>query len=317
MWSDEVSGHSVFRFANYCQDHAVLQWAPQKAVVQGFSDTNKHFTVWLCIEVYKTVNDFHPVNEFGKSIWSVTLDSQSNAGSNQINVHQTLVNGTILTITFKDVYFGDVWIYSGQPNMQMTPWSILSMSRRKSPMQTIILKKRLFTAAHKAFAMPAEELLSIVQNWSVAASGSIRGPAWSYTSTVCWLYGSMIHESLAGIPIGLVMASWVAIALELRIPSEPLHDCCISLWVNSRQSSVFLFVWTIHRSENVQLQPYEEPFRVRETRNNLNLFNAMIYSFTRMVIYGAIWYHGEHYSTIINFFSTTDLYGRIQRWIQS
>ena len=29
-----------------------------------------------------------------------------------------------------------------------------------------------------------------------------------------------------------------------------------------------------------------------ETLNNSNLFNAMIYPFTRMVIYGAIWYQG-------------------------
>ncbi len=34
--------------------------------------------------------------------------------------------------------------------------------------------------------------------------------------------------------------------------------------------------------------------------NNSNLYNAMIYPFTRMVIYGVIWYQGEENSVAEN-----------------
>lgn len=36
------------------------------------------------------------------------------------------------------------------------------------------------------------------------------------------------------------------------------------------------------------------------TLNNSDLFNAMIYPFTRMVVYGAIWYQGNVDSQKLN-----------------
>ncbi len=40
------------------------------------------------------------------------------------------------------------------------------------------------------------------------------------------------------------------------------------------------------------MQPYNEP-SVSVTLNHSDLYNAMIYPFTRMVIYGSIWYQGR------------------------
>jgi hypothetical protein len=40
------------------------------------------------------------------------------------------------------------------------------------------------------------------------------------------------------------------------------------------------------------VQPYQRP-SVTVPLNHSNLFNAMIYPFTRMVIYGSIWYQGK------------------------
>ena len=53
------------------------------------------------------------------------------------------------------------------------------------------------------------------------------------------------------------------------------------------------------------IQPYrEQPLTVPV--NHSNLFNAMIYPFTRMVVYGSIWYQGKlhyqymHYALILS-----------------
>lgn len=45
------------------------------------------------------------------------------------------------------------------------------------------------------------------------------------------------------------------------------------------------------RSVNSEIQSYDEP-TVAVPLNHSNLFNAMIYPFTRIVIYGSIWYQG-------------------------
>ncbi|CAF4733672.1 unnamed protein product, partial [Rotaria magnacalcarata] len=45
-------------------------------------------------------------------------------------------------------------------------------------------------------------------------------------------------------------------------------------------------------NEHLKIQPYNGP-SVTVPVNHSNLFNAMIYPFTRTVIYGSIWYQGK------------------------
>jgi sialate O-acetylesterase len=71
-------------------------------------------------KIYTTISRSESANEQGESIWSVILDPISEEGPFDIHVSQTLANGTLVTITIKDVLFGDVWLCSGQSNMQLT-----------------------------------------------------------------------------------------------------------------------------------------------------------------------------------------------------
>ncbi len=54
------------------------------------------------------------------------------------------------------------------------------------------------------------------------------------------------------------------------------------------------------------IEPYNEP-SVMLTLNHSNLYNAMVYPFTRMVIYGVIWFQGKqqnfniYYTDILGF----------------
>ena len=54
----------------------------------------------------------------------------------------------------------------------------------------------------------------------------------------------------------------------------------------------------LYRTENVALQPYEESSNTIALDPS-NLFNAMIYPFTRMVVYGSIWYQGKYQKFIL------------------
>jgi sialate O-acetylesterase len=218
------SGNGIPRFANYLQDHMVLQRAPQRAIVWGYGYPNKLTTLTMNDKIYTTMSPSEPANVQNESIWSVTLDAVSDEGPFDIHVSQPLANGTLVTITLYDVLFGDVWICSGQSNMQMTVSMIFNATEEITNAGNYP-KIRVFTAALEPSATPVEELISILLKWSVASPQTVGGPDWNYMSAVCWLYGRMIHQALGGRPIGLIATTWGGTAIELWMPPKALEDC--------------------------------------------------------------------------------------------
>ncbi|UJR06673.1 hypothetical protein I4U23_010959 [Adineta vaga] len=179
----------------------VLQRGPQRAVVWSFSDSNELTNL-----------------KIGEKVtWSVTLDPVYDEGPYDIQVSQPLINGTLVTITIRDVLFGDVWLCSGQSNMQMTVREIFNATTEMANAGKYP-KIRLFTNARTPSSTPVEESIQIIQNWSIASSSSIGSYGWSYFSAVCWLYGRMIHEALDGRPIGLIASSYGGTPIELWMP---------------------------------------------------------------------------------------------------
>ena len=219
-----ILGNGTPRFANYFQDHMVLQRAPQRAIVWGFGDVGKPIILRLNNQIYTTVTNLKSTDGQNASIWSVTLEPVFDEGPFDIHVSQPLINGTLINVTLHDVLFGDVWICSGQSNMQMTVSDIFNATEEIANAGNYP-KIRVFTSALEPSIIPLEELIGIAQNWSVASPKSIGGPAWVYFSAVCWLYGRMIHEALGRRPIGLVATSYGGTGIELWMPAEALPKC--------------------------------------------------------------------------------------------
>lgn len=247
----------------------VLQRGPQRAIVWGYGDASTLTILRMNDRIYRTISSSERANEQGESIWSVTLDPIYQDGPFDIHVSQPLANGTSYNITIHDVLFGDVWICSGQSNMQLTVNMIYNGTEEIANAGNFP-HIRVFTAALKLSPKPQEELMGIALNWSVASPQSIGGPDWDYMSAVCWLYGRMIHQAL-GRPIGLIATSWGGTPIEAWMPPKALQEC-------NADSTKFI---------------NEEQFSVNGPTNRTDLFNAMIYPFTRTVIYGSIWYQGE------------------------
>jgi len=219
-----IVGDGAFRFANYIQDHMVLQRAPQRAIVWGYGNASTLTTLTIKDQIHITTSSVESSNGQGESIWSVTLDPVSDEGPFDIHVSQHLPNGTLVTITLHDILFGDVWLCSGQSNMQLTVSMIYNATQEiansgKYP------KIRVFTAQFNQSTIPLDELLDILLPWSVASPDSIGGPPRLYMSAVCWLYGRMVHQALNGRPIGLIATSWGGTAIEVWMPPKALHEC--------------------------------------------------------------------------------------------
>ena len=217
--------HGALRFANYYQDHMVLQRAPQRSIVWGYADTtNTPITLTMNNKVYQTMSYLSSADDTNGSIWSVTLDAQTEEGPFQVKVTQPLANGTLATIELDDVLFGDVWICSGQSNMQFSVGGMFNASieianANKYP------KIRLFTVSDTQAYTPQEEILAISMKWSVASNVTVASGA---TSAVCWLYGRMVHEGLGGRPMGLIHTSWGGTYIEYWTPPEVLNTCGIT-----------------------------------------------------------------------------------------
>ena len=281
------------RFGNYIQDHMLLQRAPQRAIVWGYGDPGQLTTLTMNGQIYSTISQSERANAENESIWSVTLDPVSDEGPFDIHVSQPLANGTLVTITIHDVLFGDVWICSGQSNMELTVNMIYNGSMEIENAGNYP-KIRLFTAEREESSLPIEELIRIRLNWSVSSPSSVGGSDWKYMSAVCWLYGRMIHEALDGRPIGLVATSWGGTAIEYWMPPKALKDCNITKYVwNILQmfSQSFSFDF-FYKSDYGAIESYDERSVFAPTKHS-GLYNAMIYPFTRMVIYGLIWYQGS------------------------
>jgi sialate O-acetylesterase len=208
----------------------VLQRAPQRAIVWGFGDPDRLTTLKINDKIYTTMSRSESANAQNESIWSVTLDPVSDEGPFDIHVSQPLANGTLVTITIHDILFGDVWICSGQSNMQMTV-NLIFNATEEIANAVNYPKIRVFTALLEASATPVEELIRIRLNWSLPSNASIGGPDWTYMSAVCWLYGRQIHQALDGRPIGLIATSWGGTAIELWMPPKALQDCDIPPYV--------------------------------------------------------------------------------------
>jgi sialate O-acetylesterase len=202
----------------------VLQRAPQRAIVWGYTDSFNALTILTVNnQIYRTKSSSSSANAANEAIWSVMLDAQTQEGPFQVKVSQPLPNGTLVTIELNDVLFGDVWICSGQSNMGFTVSSMYNGSIEianagKYP------KVRLFSPGREQSDIPLDELKVMGLNWSVASPQSVGS---GYASAVCWLYGRMIHEGLGGRPIGLIHSSWGGTPIELWSPPQVLRDCGI------------------------------------------------------------------------------------------
>ena len=96
------------KFANYYTHHMVLQKAPAQAHIWGTGGAiNQSVIVVMDGQTVATP----AANDAG--VWEVLLPATVEGGPHTISVTS---NGT--TVSLRDVLFGDVWICSGQSNME-------------------------------------------------------------------------------------------------------------------------------------------------------------------------------------------------------
>ncbi|XP_078687714.1 sialate O-acetylesterase-like [Branchiostoma floridae x Branchiostoma belcheri] len=257
-----------FKFASVYGDHMVLQQAPHRAVLWGQGDPGSNVT----IQITPGDSEFKTVNS-DAGLWNVTLDPMKAGGPYNVTARQRFKDPIPLdvVITLVDVMFGDVWVCSGQSNMQFTV-----MMGFNSTEEILAANNypniRLFTAGLVGSDTPLSNLDRVEQPWSVASAASVGGGMWNYFSALCWFYGRDLYDTLQ-YPIGLVASSYEGTPIEYWSSPEVLQKCDVDNTLPKRDKKHALIV-------------------PGDNQNSV-LWNAMIHPLLNMTIKGAIWYQGE------------------------
>jgi len=198
------------------------------------------------------------VDETGR--WSVLLDL-SDVGPGP---HELIAKSAQDEIAIGDVLVGEVWLCSGQSNMEMR----LRFCDADGEIGEVNNPEiRHFKVERAASEMPLEDLTG---KW-IKAQGSDLG---EFTA-VGYHFAKLLHKEL-GCPVGLVNSSHGGSVIETWV-AEPL----LQSDEDFRKTSSFLDDLMAKQGKD---EPNRRPFR---------LFNGMIAPLVPYAVAGILWYQGE------------------------
>ena len=164
------------------------------------------------------------------------------------------------TIVVDDVLIGEVWLCSGQSNMEM---SVGTRLKQFEPDVAAATNKsiRFF---HVSRATSQYQQDDIKAKWVVCNPDDMR-----HFSLIGYFFGQKINQEL-NVPVGLINSSWGGTPAEVWTPGEAIATDAI---LNK----------AAHQLKEVPWGPVLPAYT----------YNAMIYPFINFQIAGALWYQGE------------------------
>ena len=134
-----------------------------------------------------------------KGTWSVTLKSMEHGGPFDMQI-----SGKGNAITLQNILIGDVWLGSGQSNME---WILENTSDAQTEIASANFPRlRLFTVA-KDMSFKTKDDLKEGQ-WQECTPQTVR-----YFSAVAYYFGKKLQEEL-DVPVGLINSSWGGTKVE-------------------------------------------------------------------------------------------------------
>jgi len=164
--------------------HMVLQ-RNEAVKIWGWADKGEKVTVSMAGQELgtRTAKDGH---------WEVVLEPMSAGGPYQMSIQ-----GKNLII-LEDILVGDVWICSGQSNME---WTVNNSNNAEEEIQHADYPEiRLFEVPHNVQLRPVEDIPS--GEWVHCSPETIRD-----FSAVGYYFGRNIYQE-TGVPVGLISTNW-------------------------------------------------------------------------------------------------------------
>jgi sialate O-acetylesterase len=147
--------------------------------------------------------------------WRINIEPQKAGGPFDLYVEQTHKSSTENhpNIKINDVYFGDVWLASGQSNMEWKlKWQVNNWEAEVADSNFPLI--RFFDVPNVYKSEPQDDLQSA--NWTLASSDTS-----SEYSAVAWFFAKHLHTD-KNVPIGIIDSTWGGTPAEAWTPLETL-----------------------------------------------------------------------------------------------
>jgi sialate O-acetylesterase len=249
----------IFYFSAFAQiklpalftDNMVLQ---QKSILKiwGWAGKEKEVSIQVSwsSQVYKGA-----VDSIGR--WKIWVTTPEAGGPYTITIDGNN------TKTLKNVLIGEVWLCSGQSNMEMPMKGFKGqpvtnsnrdiLKSKNSNLRLISVPRNVKTVAQTDFK----------GSWQVAEPHTV-----AEFSATAYYYGSLLQEML-GVPVGLIEVSY--------------GGSCVEAWTSRENSKPY----------KDKAVPRVADSSFMDNRTPTTLFYGMLYPVIGYTIKGAIWYQGE------------------------
>lgn len=201
-----VSAGAAVRLPAVLSDHAVLQRAAN-VPIWGWAAPQEAVTVEFDKQKVTTRADTD-----GR--WRVTLDLRQ-AGATPAVLH---VRGAASALAVDDVLVGEVWLASGQSNMEKPLGEKFGQQPVPNHVQEIANASypeiRLFKVLRKKAGQPLDDVAGVWERCAPSSIGRINFSAAAY------FFGRRLHQQLRA-PVGLIDATWGGTRIEPWTPAAP------------------------------------------------------------------------------------------------
>ncbi len=283
------------KLPNLISDGMVLQQG-MKVNIWGTADPGEHVTVTLQDQRATSVAD-------GKGMWQVKLGPLNPGGPFTLTVAGKNI------VVLHDVLVGEVWVCSGQSNMEMPVgvtqggWSSGVLNYQDEIARADYPMLRMFTVRRAVAGKPQTDVQG---NWVAA-----HGQAVSDFSAVGYFFGRDLQRIL-NVPIGMIHSSWGGTTAEAwtsrgTLESEPEFKSILD--DGTKLLSAYPKVVQDYEQQLAQWRQESDkaegdgapmptfPTMPKDPRSDparpAGLYNAMVMPLTPYAIRGVIWYQGE------------------------
>ncbi|SFB84640.1 sialate O-acetylesterase [Zunongwangia mangrovi] len=242
-------------------DNMVLQ-RNSKIKIWGWGNPGEKINIvasWNKNDTISTKVDRH-------SNWSVEIKTNDNKNPQRLDLYG------YNHIKVENILFGEVWLASGQSNME---WNAAGITKGEEAIENATNKKiRFFQIPKRSSKFPQQELTA---NWRINSPETMQE-----FSAIAYFFANKLSKDLGDIPIGIIGSYWGGTPAEIWIPKNKFEKDSIL-------------------QKAVAKLP-KEPWGPNEPAY---AFNAMIHPITNYKIAGVVWYQGESNTSNAEYYQNT------------